>query len=78
MRIIAEKSLATFEFWSGAKSFADQFTYNEMDMIEDALNELYPEGMEDTMVNDIFWFEPDFICELIGLRWNEDKCEIER
>ena len=33
---------------------------------------LYPDGMTDTQVNDLFWFEEDFIAQILGYRnWEE-------
>ena len=36
------------------------------------LEDLYPDGMEETEVNDLFWFEEEFLCELIGVDYEED------
>ena len=66
MKIYAEKSLRDFEFWSGAKDTAKYLGYNELDLIESILEELYPEGMDETTINDIFWFEDDTIAEWLG------------
>ena len=59
-------NLTTFNFWSGAKAFAEKLTYNELLEIEFHLMELYPDGISETHLNDLFRFEEDFICELIG------------
>lgn len=66
MKIYAEKSLRDFEFWSGAKDTVKYLGYNELDLIESILEELYPEGMDETTINDIFWFEDDTIAEWLG------------
>ncbi len=58
--------LRTFKFWSGAKALAEKLTFQELEEIEFQLDELYPEGMSETHLNDLFWFEEDFICGLIG------------
>lgn len=71
MKIYKEKSLSDFEFWSGAKDFTEKLTDNELDQIEDNLTELYPDGMDETQINDLFWFEPETICDWLGLDYDE-------
>ena len=55
MKVYSEKSLRNFEFWSGAKSNAEELTLEQIDMVESILEELYPDGMEETQINDFFW-----------------------
>ena len=70
MRTINENArLTSFEFWSGAKQ--NKFTYNELNQIESVFEDLYPEGMTETEINDLFWFEDEFLCECIGLDYDE-------
>lgn len=66
MKIYREESLACFEFWSGAKDTAAMLNSDEMDIIEDILEDIYPDGMDETNINDTFWFEPDTIAEWLG------------
>lgn len=35
-------------------------------MIEEILEDLYPDGMDETAVNDLFWFDNDTIAEWLG------------
>lgn len=72
MKTYMETSLRNFDFWSGATYTAEHLTNKELDIIESALKELYPDGCDETTVNDIFWFERDFIAECLGYRdWEE-------
>lgn len=71
MKITSEKSLRNFEFWSGAEDAAKILTFEELDQIEEQLEEIYPEGMDETELNDLFWFDFDWILELIG----KEECE---
>ena len=41
-------------------------TYKDFDIIEAILEDVYPEGVEDTTINDLFWFEEDTIAEWLG------------
>lgn len=69
MKIYQDINLSEFEFWSGAKAWAAEFTSSELDEIGEILeNDGYaPEGgWSDTAVNDLFWFEPEFVAGLIG------------
>ncbi len=66
MIIKTEKDLTNFDFWSGAVSLSNRLTYTELQQITEQLEELYPDGMTETQINDLFWFDEDFICEMIG------------
>ena len=66
MKIYAETDLHNFEFWSGAKETVKYLTWEEMDTIESYLEEMYPDGADETAINDFFWFEDDYIAELLG------------
>lgn len=72
MKLITETNLTDFECWSGARHFFNKLTYQELKTISSELEELYPDGMTDTQINDLFWFDEDFICQMIG----EDLDEI--
>lgn len=72
MKIYKEESLASFEFWSGAKDTAKYLSYSELEQIECILEELYPDGVDETTINDIFWFEEDTIAEWLGYDCFED------
>lgn len=71
MTIKTEQSLRNFEFWSGAKSNAAMMTAEELGGVENELEELYPDGMTDTEINDLFWFDFDYVCDLIGLEYDD-------
>lgn len=66
MTIHTETALRNFEFWSGAKERADMLTSSQLDAIETELEQIYPDGMTETELNDLFWFDFDFVCSLIG------------
>lgn len=66
MTIIKDESLSNFEFWSGARDRAQYLNDNDFDTIESILEELYPEGMNETTINDLFWFEEDTIADWLG------------
>ena len=66
MTIYREEGLRDFEFWSGARDTVAYLTDEELDTIETELESLYPEGLDETTVNDFFWFDDDTIAEWLG------------
>ena len=75
MTIIKEERLENFEFWLGARYLADKLTSKEFDIIEELLEELYPDGMEETEINDFFWFDGDTIAQALGYEDEDDMIE---
>lgn len=75
MKVYSEQSLRDFEFWSGAKDTAKYLTAEQMDTVEAILEEGYPDGMSETEINDIFWFEEDTIAEWLGYTDFEELME---
>lgn len=68
MTITCEISLRNFEFWSGAVENAKEFTLEELDELEGYFEELYPDGITNTQINDTFWFESDTLHAWLGHR----------
>lgn len=54
------------EFWGGARYIADRLTDEEFNRIEEVLMEEYPEGLDETELNDIFWFDEDLVAQCLG------------
>ena len=80
MKIYRDESLSNFEFWSGAVSNAEEFTLEELDRIGDELEALDcgGNGYDETEINDMMWFEPERLAELIGLEWDTETGKIVR
>lgn len=72
MKVIKELSLSNFDFWGGAKDRAQMLTIDELDEIERQLEDVYPDGMDETQINDIFWFDFDWVAQMIGYEDEED------
>jgi len=75
MKITSEISLRDFEGWSGAVDTLNTLTDEQKDALEANLEELYPDGMDETSLNDLLWFENDAIAEWLGF---EDWEDLER
>ena len=73
MLIKTETNLRNFEAWSGAietkKIILDAGLEAEFEIL---IDELYPEGLTDTELNDILWFDPDWILEALGIKEEEE------
>lgn len=69
MKIISViESITEFEPWSGAVCVYETLTLAQLDQLDRMLEELYPDGMTDTQVNDILWHDSDWVAELLGFR----------
>ena len=77
MKVYSETSLSDFNFWSGAKDNAAELTDAQLDTVECILEDIYPDGMDETSVNDLFWFEFDTVKEWLGITEEEEEEEEE-
>lgn len=69
MVIKSDISLENFEAWSGGKDTLDRIiNEGKCDELESMLEELYPDGMTDTELNDLLWFDSDTVFEWLGIR----------
>ena len=75
MKITKEISFSEFEPWSGACNTFNEMTDAEKDIFEQAIDELYPEGIDETQLNDILWFDREFVSETIGRDLDEEEEE---
>ena len=74
MRIYSETSLENFEAWSGAVDTLDRVREaGKCDELESILEDLYPEGMSETELNDLLWFEPETVFEWLGIEEEEEE-----
>ena len=73
MKIMTETTLKGFNAWSGAietkKIILDAGLEEEFEMLND---ECYPNGLTDTELNDLLWFESDWILENLGVEVEEN------
>jgi len=71
------KTISAFELkaelWSGAtdtwETIAEE---NKLQELMDLLAELYPEPVDITTINDLLWFDDDFIFEHLGMEIEDD------
>ena len=61
-------SLKNFKAWQGAEDTKNLIIDNDKENdFECLMEDLYPEGMTETQLNDVLWFETDWICETLGI-----------
>ena len=66
MKIYSEDSIRNFEFWGGARDTIEDLTYDDFDILEPMIEEIFMGEVEDIDLNDFFWFERDTIAEWLG------------
>ena len=68
MKITSEMSLKNFKAWRGAKDTLNKLIeLDKCDDLEFILDDLYPDGLTDTQLNDILWFDDEWIYETLGI-----------
>ena len=79
MTITYELDLNRFEAWSGAKETLERIQCEgKCGLLEQILDDIYPDGMTETELNDLLWFESETVYEWLGIRSEEQiKKEIE-
>ena len=76
MTITYELDLSSFQAWSGAKDTLDRIQREgKCAELENILEDLYPDGMTETELNDLLWFDSESVYEWLGIRSEE---QIER
>ena len=66
--------------WSGAVDTWNILEENDaIDDLERFIDEVYPEGIGETELNDLLWFEPEYVFEALGIKnpYDEDEDEEE-
>ena len=77
MTISYELDLNSFQAWSGAKDTLERVQREgKCGELESVLEELYPDGMTETQLNDLLWFDSESVYEWLGIR-SEEQIEKE-
>ena len=71
-------TLVNFDAWSGAVDTKERIIQEgKADEFDNLIDELYPDGLSETQLNDILWFEEDWIFEMLGISDEEEDDEDE-
>lgn len=66
--------LVDFDAWSGAKDTKETIlNANKGEEFDNLIEELYPDGLSETNLNDILWFESDWIYKQLGISEEENE-----
>lgn len=75
MKIYSE-DFSDYKPWSGAvETFERIEEENKLDDLERLIDEVYPEGITVTGLNDLLWFDSEWVFEQLGIQENEDEEE---
>ena len=77
MKIISETTLKNFRAWAGAVETQEKIIdAGKADEFDRMIEELYPDGLTDTQLNDILWFEEEWIYETLRISTDDETEEI--
>lgn len=69
-------SLSDYKPWSGAvETFEKIRKEDKMDELDAFIEEIYPDGLTDTELNDLLWFEPEYVFDSLGIDYDKDEDE---
>ena len=72
MIITYDLDLNSFNAWSGAVDTLDRIQREgKCEELKNILEDLYPDGMTETQLNDLLWFDSEQIYEWLGIRSEE-------
>lgn len=76
MKIYQEISLEDFEAWSGGLDTLNRvINAGKVDELDSLLSMEYPEGIDETELNDLLWFEDEWIYQTLGIRTESELRE---
>lgn len=68
MKLYSETKLVDFQAWSGAIDTKNTIIdYDKADEFDDLIDEIYPDGLSETQLNDILWFDSEWVLEQLGI-----------
>ena len=67
-------TLVNFNAWSGATDTKEKIIQEgKADEFDNLIEELYPDGLSETALNDLLWFEDDWIFEMLCISDEEEN-----
>ncbi|MBS3739693.1 MAG: hypothetical protein KGY51_11985, partial [Psychroflexus sp.] len=70
MKTFKETDLENFKAWSGAVDTQKAIIRAgkaKVDEFDAMIEELYPDGLSETALNDLLWFEDEWLFETLGI-----------
>ncbi len=73
MKITTETTLHNFRAWSGAVETKERIIEEgKEEAFNSFIEECYPDGLTDTELNDLLWFEEEYIFETLGIETEKE------
>ena len=61
-------TLRDFKAWSGAKDTQETIlNEGKGEEFDSLIEELYPDGIDETQLNDLLWFDEEWLYEVLGI-----------
>ena len=61
--------MKSYKPWEGAVSVLDNIKEaNKLDRLDSMLKEMYPKGITAEKLNDLLWFESDWVYEMLDMK----------
>ena len=74
MKTYTETSIRNFDAWSGAKETQELILEHGKEKVFDYLmEELYPDGLSETQLNDILWHDSEWVLDSLNIRLDEEE-----
>ena len=74
MIIKTDTNLRDFDAWAGAIETKNLILDAGLEEeFEELIEEIYPDGLTDTELNDILWFDADSVLEGLGIKEEEEE-----
>ena len=74
MKTYTETSIRNFDAWSGAKETQELILEHGKEKYFDYLmEELYPDGLSETQLNDILWHDSEWVLDSLNIRLDEEE-----
>lgn len=73
MKIYSE-GIENYKPWSGAVSFYEEIVdAGKLDYLEQVLGDIYPDGMSETDLNDLLWFDEEIVRDWLDMEDEEEE-----
>jgi hypothetical protein len=77
MKLFTE-DLNDYRPWSGAVDTYNTIEeHDKLEELEQLIDEIYPDGISFTGLNDLLWFDSEFVFEQLGIQDEEEESEEE-
>jgi len=67
-------TLRDFKAWSGAKDTQETIlNEGKGEEFDSLIEEIYPDGIDETHLNDLLWFDEERLYEMLGIAEEEEE-----